>query len=302
MAHLVSVIIPNYNHAVYLQQRIDSVLQQTYNAFEVIIMDDCSTDNSREIIEQYRGHAKISQILLNNINSGSTFLQWNKGVAAAKGSLVWIAESDDVATPDFLTQLVTAFNEREDTVISYCQSQRMSSEGEITGTWLNWTDELKGGEVFNHNFSMGGEKYIEQFLIYRNTIPNASAVVFKKSAYLAVGGADASIKYCSDWLTWLKMLSTGSISFHAEAKNKFRYHNSSVIGTVFRTKLFQKKYDIIMRRAFEQFLKKQAIDAMYRRLNTQLRTEEIAFEAAYMRQHRKYTAAANYYFMKWLQL
>lgn len=55
----VSVIIPNYRHAPYLQERIDSVLAQTWRDFEIIILDDCSPDNSREVIERYRGNERI---------------------------------------------------------------------------------------------------------------------------------------------------------------------------------------------------------------------------------------------------
>jgi glycosyltransferase involved in cell wall biosynthesis len=103
---LVSVIIPNYNHAAYLNERIDSVLNQTFRDFEVILLDDCSTDNSREIIESYRGHEKISQIEYNEVNSGSTFIQWKKGLDLAQGDWIWIAESDDVASNEFLSNAI----------------------------------------------------------------------------------------------------------------------------------------------------------------------------------------------------
>ena len=68
---LISVIVPNYNHASFLKQRIDSILNQTFQDFELIILDDCSTDNSREIIETYRNHLKVSHIIYNTENSGS---------------------------------------------------------------------------------------------------------------------------------------------------------------------------------------------------------------------------------------
>ena len=67
---LVTVIIPNYNHAKYLRQRIDTVLNQTYTSFEVIILDDCSTDNSKDIILSYKDNPHISNIVLNSENSG----------------------------------------------------------------------------------------------------------------------------------------------------------------------------------------------------------------------------------------
>jgi glycosyltransferase involved in cell wall biosynthesis len=92
---LVSVIIPNFNHSQFLNQRIDSALGQTYQNFEVILLDDASNDHSFEIINSYAKHPKVSHVVVNDSNSGSVFSQWFKGIALAKGNYVWIAESDD---------------------------------------------------------------------------------------------------------------------------------------------------------------------------------------------------------------
>src|ERR1041384_7243968 len=100
----VSVIIPNYNHARYLRRRVESVLGQTYQDFEVILLDDGSTDDSRGIIASYEGDARVT-IAMNAANSGSVFKQWNKGVQMARGRYVWIAESDDYAGPGFLMRM-----------------------------------------------------------------------------------------------------------------------------------------------------------------------------------------------------
>lgn len=80
---LVSVIVPNYNHARFLEERMESVLGQTYQNIEVIILDDCSTDNSREVIEKYRNNPKVAKIVYNDANSGSPFRQWKKGMELA---------------------------------------------------------------------------------------------------------------------------------------------------------------------------------------------------------------------------
>ena len=80
---LVSIIIPNYNHAQYLEKRIDTVLNQTYQNIEVIILDDQSTDNSLEVIKKYRNHPKIAQIVVNERNTGNPFKQWDKGIRLA---------------------------------------------------------------------------------------------------------------------------------------------------------------------------------------------------------------------------
>ena len=73
----VSVVVPNFNYARYLPQRIESVLNQTFTDFEVILLDDASTDNSVEVMRQYaETDNRISRIEVNATNSGSPFLQW----------------------------------------------------------------------------------------------------------------------------------------------------------------------------------------------------------------------------------
>src|SRR5690606_14670397 len=93
--NLVSIILPNYNHASYLPDRLNSIFNQSYQNFEVIILDDCSRDVSLEILNIYKGHPKVSHFIANEVNSGSPFKQWQKGLKLAKGDFVWIAESDD---------------------------------------------------------------------------------------------------------------------------------------------------------------------------------------------------------------
>ena len=85
---LVSVIIPNYNHQEYLKQRIDSILNQSFQDFEIILLDDKSTDNSLDILKSYAKHEKVSHLIINEKNSGSPFKQWFKGINLAKGLLI----------------------------------------------------------------------------------------------------------------------------------------------------------------------------------------------------------------------
>ena len=122
MSPQVSVIVPNYNHAQYLVQRIDSVLAQTCQDFELILLDDCSPDHSREVLERYREHPKVAHIVYNEANSGSTFKQWDKGIALARGEYIWIAESDDWCEPTLLETLLDGIHRDKDCVLSYCQT------------------------------------------------------------------------------------------------------------------------------------------------------------------------------------
>jgi glycosyltransferase involved in cell wall biosynthesis len=255
---MVSVIIPNYNHEKYLKLRIDSVLNQTYKCFEIIILDDKSIDNSHDIIEEYRGNPKVSHIIYNEINSGSTFKQWNKGISFAKGDYIWIAESDDIADPCLLETLVHNL-EKENSVLSYSNLTKISSEGNSLGDWIFMNKKDIEVSSFSDSFVMKGRDYIERFLLIENTIPNASGVLFRKDAFYEVGQVDEDIKYCSDWLLWLKLLTLGSVSYANEKLNYFRIHDHSVIATAGKQNndVFLKKYDVKMHIRYDRFLHAQ---------------------------------------------
>lgn len=249
---LISAIIPNYTHAQYLQQRIDSVLRQTRKPDEIIILDDCSTDKSGEIIKAIVAAHPSIKFVRNTVNSGNTFKQWNKGVELANGDFIWMAESDDVAEPEFLYKLEKALLVNNNAVLAYCQSKKMNDDGQVTGIWKDITDAMAGGNVFHRDFVMDGKKYLQQFLIHRNTIPNGSAVLFSKKIFEQIGGADERLKTNADWLVWLRMLQYGDIVFISKPYNYFRYHTESVIAKTHArsTTIYKEQYDGSMRRLF----------------------------------------------------
>jgi len=222
----VSVIIPNYNHAPYLEQRITSVLQQTFTDFEVILLDDCSTDSSRQLLEKYYTHPKVSKVILNDQNSGNTFKQWNRGVAEASGRYVWIAESDDYADPLLLERLVARLEEDATVCLAYCQSWMVDAAGEASGLWRY--GPKPHSRKFVNNFVEEGSRFIVASMTVVNAIPNASAVLFRRDAYLRAGGADPSYRLAGDWQTWLSLLKYGKVAYLAMPLNYFRTHTSNV--------------------------------------------------------------------------
>src|ERR1700733_1271978 len=128
----VSVIVPNYNHARYLPKRIESILRQTFQDFELILLDDCSTDESRAILQEYAADPRV-RLEFNEVNSGSTFKQWNKGARLARGKYVWLAESDDYADERLLEKLIAPLEQDPSAVLCYCRSWRVSDDGELNG-------------------------------------------------------------------------------------------------------------------------------------------------------------------------
>ena len=214
---LVSVIVPNYNHARYLEQRLDSVFGQTYQNFEVIILDDCSTDNSLEVINRYKDNPHLSQIVVNETNSGSVFKQWDKGINLAKGELIWIAESDDYCELNMLEELVKAYLAKPNVVVAFCQYI------------LDYGEFLNMGKEHVTNY-YNGKNFICNRIVRFCEIRNASGAIFSKSAYSHVSKEYLSYRSCGDMRFWVEILVQGTCAKVGKNLTYFRQNQSSVTG------------------------------------------------------------------------
>ena len=224
----VSVIIPNYNHAPFLKQRIQSVLDQTFQDFEIIYLDDASTDNSAEVVEPFVQHYGI-QTILNSENSGSPFKQWNRGVEVAQGQYIWLAESDDFADPQLLEKLVDQLDRHANVGLAYCQSWLVDEAGKKHGSYK---DHMVATAPFDcarwgMDFIGSGKEECINFLSHTNTIPNASAILFRRSLYEQLGDADPTKVLCGDWLMWVKILLHSDVAFIAQPLNYYRVHGGT---------------------------------------------------------------------------
>lgn len=225
---LVSVIIPNYNHAPFLKERIDSVLNQTFNNFEVIILDDMSTDDSKEIIESFRNNEKVVHIEYNSQNSGSTFKQWDKGLKLAKGEWIWIAESDDVAHPEFLTSTMSFAD--NNTSLIFTRSKIIDSAGE-RGFFLGrdyYPHPSFLNELNIHQGTIDPIVFITKEMYNFNHIVNASSVLFSKKSAPNIEKFMSRFKLCGDWYFWIKVIEKGQIKYIDNELNYFRTHHSTV--------------------------------------------------------------------------
>ena len=230
--HSVSVVVPNYNYAHYLRERISGILAQTHPIEEVILLDDASTDDSAVVIEQIKTEwDKQLQVVLNTKNSGAIVHQWARGVNLAKGELVWIAEADDLADDDFLATTVRAFDDPE-VVLSYCQSRRVDAAGKVLHEdYSDYLDDVDP-DRWRRDYCRAGAGEIADALSVRNTIPNISAVVFKRAALSDVLAANlnelSSLRIAADWCCYLHLLQQGSIAYTARSLNSHRHHSRSV--------------------------------------------------------------------------
>ena len=127
----VSAIVPCYNHARFLEQRIDSILNQTYQDFELILLDDHSTDDSYSICLSYKDNPHVVHVETNKQNSGKPFKQWEKGIRLAKGEYIWIAESDDYAEKEFLSNTVCLLDQHPEARLCLTGSYIVDEKGRV---------------------------------------------------------------------------------------------------------------------------------------------------------------------------
>lgn len=223
----VSIIIPNYNYARFLQQRIESVLAQTYTNYEIILLDDASTDNSVSILNHYSTNSHVTHLEINSVNTGSPFVQWQKGISLSRGKYIWIAESDDAAESSFLEKAVSVLNQYPQASFCFLGSHCIDENGnQLSTDFDRWT--LK---QLRRPHSIGifdGEDYIKYNLYWRNYIYNASGVVFRKQCFEQIKDLSCfSMRYSGDWLFWVEMARQGMVIEVYEKLNKFRLHNVS---------------------------------------------------------------------------
>lgn len=225
----VSVIVPNYNHAKYLRKRIDSIINQSFTDFELILLDDHSTDHSQEILLSYKNNPHVTHIELNTKNSGSPFLQWEKGICLAKGKYIWIAESDDYAEALFLETVVEQLERNTKAQLCFTGSIVINEDNARIETtdFDHWQED-------GQSYIFKSLPYLKSKMLRLNSIYNASMVVFRKEGCLSgIRPEYRKMHYCGDWLFWIEQIRKGAVIEVHKKLNYFRKHpnNTTAKGT-----------------------------------------------------------------------
>ena len=250
---IVSVIIPNYNYADFIIERIDSVISQTYPISELIILDDASTDNSVEIInkkivEIKKENPKLTiKLLLNQKNSGGcVFSQWQKGLKEATGDYFWIAEADDSCNKKFLANAIEKMEKDEEIKLFFSDSKRINQNGKIISpTCTDMTDMWKSGH-WKKDYVADGKEEIKKYLSGQIFIMNVSSVLWKnEKRCLDIFEEAKKYKVAGDWYIYSRILEEGKIAYCAKPLNYFRKHNKGSASTLKnRTHEYDEVYEI----------------------------------------------------------
>jgi glycosyltransferase involved in cell wall biosynthesis/SAM-dependent methyltransferase len=240
----VSVIVPNFNHEAFLRERLDCIYGQTYPNIEVILLDDCSTDASRDVLERYAAdHPQITRTLFNSVNSGGPFRQWARGITAATGDLVWIAESDDFCAPDFLEVLVRAFDDPA-VLLAYARCEFVDRNGTpMAGEFEHYVSDLDCAGQWRTRYARPAHLEVAQALGVKNTVPNGSGAVFRRPVELPLLDDPAwlSMRVAGDWVLYLHLIRGGKVAYVPETTNYFRRYPGSAAEVTYSKEVFYRE-------------------------------------------------------------
>ena len=229
----VSVIVPSYEYARYLPGRLASVFDQSQPVFETIVLDDASRDDSVEVIRRVAQAAgRHVRLVVNEVNGGGVFRQWRRGLELAGGTHVWIAEADDLASPDFLAASSAASD--ADTVLSFTDSRQIGPDDEPLADGYGYYFERVDAALFGAGFALDGAAFARRALSVRNVVLNVSAVLWRRDALAAAleaaGETLDGYRLVGDWRLYLEACALpGAKVVHVAASlNTHRRHPESV--------------------------------------------------------------------------
>lgn len=244
---LVSVIVPNYNHAKFLRRRLDSIYTQSYQNIEVILMDDCSTDDSRDILAEYtKRYPQNTRLVLNENNSGRVSRQWKKGLSMANGQYVWIAESDDSCSQDFLMELVGIL-QRSSVMLAFSRTLFVQEGKEI------WSIEEYLHDIetidWSRPFVATAHTLVQHGFAKKNLIPNVSAAVFRNPRTILpeIEGVWEEVSLVHDWLFYLHLIKGGSVAYTNKVTDYYEVHENSTSLNVQKTPQYYFEQEIVSR-------------------------------------------------------
>lgn len=243
----ISVIIPNYNHEKYLRERLESVYGQTYKNIEVILLDDRSTDGSVTILQEFAGRFPDRTICsFNDVNSGGVFRQWAAGLEHASGEIIWIAESDDYCSLNFLEAQIGAF-QNSAVMLSFCNTDFVT-EDQHASSWSlrNYLADLDLTD-WDCPFIRSGHSLVNSGWASKNIVPNVSGVLFRRPhrSCLLHDEKWLNLRLCGDWIFYLHIIRGGLVAYSPNATNFYRQHIQSTSRNMQREDVYYAEHKIV---------------------------------------------------------
>jgi glycosyltransferase involved in cell wall biosynthesis len=221
----ISIIIPSYNHYKFLKKRLDSIVNQTFKDWEMIIIDDQSNDGSIEILNDFvqENKNKVKHFIINETNSGSGYNSWKKGIELANSEYIWIAETDDYSDENFLEKSIQVLEKKPNCALSFCSSVYVDTDENHLYDSTKRTEQLN---VLDGQFKVFNGSVLIDLLPFSTYITNGSSVVFRNTSS-KIPDKIFTNKQSSDLFLWTYLLQEKSFIFLNEKLNFFRRHDDS---------------------------------------------------------------------------
>jgi glycosyltransferase involved in cell wall biosynthesis len=230
IANLVSVCIPTYNGATYLQEALDSVKNQTYRPIEVVVSDDDSKDDTLEIVSRFRESANFP-VHIHHHKPQGIGANWNNSVEMANGKFIKFLFQDDLLRPTCIEKMVQALQNNPNIGLVSCKRNIIvedDSKNMQTSTWIETYSDLQSqfdaNTDSNYLFTKDSFKHPDFFIIPRNKIGEPSIVLFKKSLFEKMGPFREDLKQALDYEYWYRILKEMDILVLNDELASFRIH------------------------------------------------------------------------------
>lgn len=213
----ISVIIPCYNCEKFIEETVNSILEQSVLPFEIILINDNSSDNTLNILNNVGKKSEIIKIFDLKINKGSSFSR-NYGVDKSKGDYVLFFDSDDLALPNLIEESIKRFDELNDKfddkyILSYCSYVQIDENSKVISRIMKGI-QTEPEEILGYEF-------------LRNYI-STSGVLVKKQFFYKAYKFNESLDYAEDWDLWLRLARLGGFCYIDKPLVKVRRSNNSV--------------------------------------------------------------------------
>ena len=222
-----TVIVPAYNHEQFIRARLDSILSQSIVDTDILVLDDCSTDGTAQVVSEYLGDPRV-RFERNETNTGSPFMQWLKGAEMAHAELVWVAEGDDLASHDFLEKMLPAFDDPQ-VNLAFCRTEIINEFGVLQPGALDPYYKSSDFPFWGGTVKMDGLTAIEKGFGSMCLIVNGSATMIRRNKLVSGAAIAKTYKMCGDWYVYLSALVDAKLVYIAEATNYFRRHSNSAV-------------------------------------------------------------------------
>lgn len=221
---LVSVVVASYNHAEFLDQRMQSLLAQTYPSIEILVIEDCSPDNSLEVLRRYEADPRV-KLMLRERNGGWVTVS-NQGIDVAAGEYVLFANCDDACAPDMIERLVAAMESHPTAGIAFCRSLLVDADDKVIGDDFARREPAFRYRCAEDTLVTGSE--MSRFLFHSCVIPNLSAALMRRECFDRIGNFTSAYRANGDWDFFFRVAGSYDFAYVAAPLNRFRQHETTI--------------------------------------------------------------------------